>query len=151
MTLVRMRNRGDLNPWNALNELESQFNHFFAPARRVVGENGDAFWTPLADLHETDDAFIVEMDIPGMSKEDIQIEVMDNIATIKGERKREAGTAKDGFRHTERSYGRFERSVEIPGGFDGAGVEAKFVDGVLRVTLPKKEEAKSRLVEITAK
>ena len=148
MTLVQMRNRGGLAPWNALNELESQFNNFFAPVHRAVGENGDAYWTPSADLHETDNAFVVELDIPGVKKEDIRIELVDNVATIKGERKREA--KKDGYRHAERSYGKFERTIEIPGGFDGAGVEAKFENGVLRVTLPKKEEATSRLVEVTA-
>ena len=150
MTLVRMRNRRDLSPWNALNELESHFNGFLGPVRRAGGDNGEAFWTPRADLRETDSAYIVEMDIPGLMKDDIQIEVIGNVATIKGERKREADTEKDGYRHAERSYGKFERTVEIPGGFDSAGVEAKFENGVLRVTLPKKEEAKSRLVEIAA-
>jgi HSP20 family protein len=144
-----MRSRGDLNPWNALSELETQFNHFLDPVRRVAGSNGDAFWAPLADLYETDNAFIVELDIPGMKKEDIQIEVMDNVATIKGERKRadDAGS-KEAYLHTERRYGSFERTIDIPGGFDGVGVEAKFEDGVLRVTLPKREEAKSRFIEV---
>ena len=150
MAIVRRMNRGgDLSPWSALRELETEFNRFFGDFGKEVGF-GQRRFMPAVDLRETDDAFIVEADIPGMKKEDIHIDVVEDVLTIRGERKEETERKEKDFHRVERQYGSFVRSVEIPGGFNPDQVNAKFEDGVLRVTLPKREESKPRSITVNA-
>ncbi len=144
MGLVRWRERGDLSPWSALRDLESQFN-------RVFGDFGlSSNWTmdPLVDISETDEAYVLEADLPGISKQDIELSCVDNVVTIKGERKHEKKVDDEGVQRTERRYGAFQRSFEIPGGFETDKVSAEYTDGVLRVTLPKREESKPKQIDV---
>lgn len=160
MTLVPRRIRkelaprrfGDSDPWNALLDLESFFN-------RAIGETGGDFfegfrseWAPAVDVSETDDAYVVEADIPGMRKEDIKIEVENDVLTIRGERKseKEEKDEKKGYHRVERRMGAFVRSLRVPGGVKAEDVSAKFQDGVLKVTLPKPEESKPKLITVKA-
>lgn len=149
MALVRWNANPELSPWSALRDLENQFNQFFGDTSG--GRTGGQSWVPAVDVHEEDDAYVVEADIPGLKKEDIHLEVIENTLTIKGERKSERETKKDGFRRVERSYGSFQRSVEVPGGFDAENVSAKFEDGVLKVRMPKREETKPRRIAVGEK
>ncbi len=150
MALVRWKDAGNIAPWSALQDLETQMN-------RLLGEFGgqlsplEGAWMPAADLRETDDHYIVELDIPGMKKEELDITAIDNVLTVKGERQSEHKEGEDeerGYRRYERQYGRFERSFEIPGGFDAENVEAQYEEGVLRIKLPKREEAKPRQIDV---
>ncbi len=145
MSLVRYRN--EVSPWNALRELETHFNRMFND------ENGTTVpkdWIPAVDVSESDEAYIVDWDIPGMKREDITLEVFENTLMVRGERKaeHEDEDKKRGYHRVERSYGSFQRSIRIPGGFNPDEVTANFNDGVLRVTLPKTDEARPRQIPV---
>lgn len=144
MALVRWT-ENELSPWGAFRDLERQLNRVFGD---TGASNGDRNWVPAIDIHESEDAFTVEVDIPGMKKEDIHIEVMDNVLTVRGERKSETEKKDKNYHRVERSYGSFARSVELPGRFNTEKVGAKFEDGVLKVTLPKTEDTKPRRISV---
>jgi len=150
MALVRWTRRGELSPWSALRDLEEQFGRVFGSLRDEGGWSEGA-WAPAMDVTETPDAYIIEADLPGMKKDDIELVVLENLVTLKGERKFEHEKSSDGYSRFERRYGSFQRSFEVPGGFDGDKVTAAFEDGVLRVTLPKREEAKPKQIQVKVK
>ena len=147
MALVRWKNYGELNPWSPLRELEGQFNRFFGELAREfdLSDNG---WSPAVDFKEGEHENTLEADLPGMKIEDIEVTVMDNCIILRGERKRDTETSEKGTHRVERRYGAFERCFEVPGGFDAEKINAQFDGGVLCVTLPKREEAKPRQVEV---
>ena len=147
MALVRWRDRGELSPWGPFRDLEGHFNRLFGELNRDY-DLFDRGWSPAVDLKEEEQGYTLEADLPGLKKEDIDLTVVDNVITIKGERKQETETKEKGYHRVERRYGTFERSFEIPGGFEAAKIEAKFDNGVLRVTLPKREESKPKQVEV---
>jgi len=147
MALVRWKDRGELSPFSALRDIENQFGRLFSELNRDYDVFGRV-WSPTVDLKETDDAYTLEADLPGLKKEDIDLIVVDNVVTVKGSRKHEAETKDKGYHRIERRYGTFERSFEIPGGFDAEKVNAKYEDGVLKVTLPKREETKPKQIEV---
>jgi HSP20 family protein len=130
--------------WNIDDEFNRMFEQFGKPVAWV--EQGR--YAPAMDVHETEDAYVVEADVPGLKKDDVHIEVADNVLTIKGERKDEKEDKDKNYHRVERSFGSFARSVALPAGFDGTKVSAKFDNGVLTVTLPKPEERKPRRVEV---
>lgn len=105
-------------------------------------------WRPAADVRETEEAFIVEAELPGMKKEDVSVTFEDNTLTISGERKYEEETNGSQLRRVERSYGSFSRSFRLPREIDAENVEAAFTDGILTVTVPKTETVKPRMIEI---
>ncbi len=113
------------------------------------GETGHRTWLPAVDIFENDDAFVATADLPGLKKGDIDISIEDNVLTVSGERKFEQSEEEGTFRRVERSYGTFRRSFTLPRGVDSAKVEARFEDGVLTLTLPKSEMAKSRKITVS--
>jgi HSP20 family protein len=131
--------------WNPFQDLEREID-------RIVGErpvrSALRGWAPAVDVQETDEAYALYADLPGLSKEDITISVEDNAVTIRGERKRAEEHKDDEFQRVERSFGVFERTFTVRDGFDAGKVEAKFKDGVLTLTLPKLEERKPRQIEV---
>lgn len=104
-------------------------------------------WDPDVDVSETDDEIEVSAELPGISRDDIDISISDNVVTIKGE-KQEERRPEGHQHHVERRYGRFIRSFSLPSGVDADNAEAKYEDGVLRMKLPKKEESRSRQIEV---
>ena len=107
-------------------------------------------WMPAMDLVEADDHFVLKADLPGLSEEDVSLEVRDNALTISGERKAEHESRERGWYRVERSFGRFSRSLTLPEGVDAEGISASFHNGVLSVRIPKPEERKPRRVQIQA-
>lgn len=107
-----------------------------------------AAWTPLADFTETDDAYQIEVEVPGVKRDDINIEVMDRELVISGEYKERERTGL--LRRSTRRVGRFEHRTLLPGDFNADGINATLSDGVLTVTVPKAEASKPRRIEITA-
>lgn len=107
-------------------------------------------WMPPVDIFETDDAFIVTADLPGLTKDDLEIDLENNLLTVSGERRFEKGTEDSGtkFRRVERAYGSFRRSFNLPSSVDAGKVEATFKDGVLTLNLPKAELAKARKIAV---
>ncbi len=147
MALVRWTRQNDLAPWSALRDLEGTFGRMFGELTREHLVN-ESCWAPAVDLRETDEAYTLEADLPGIKKEDIEVVAVDNTVTLKGERKDTREARADGIHRFERRYGCFQRTFELPAGFKADEVAAKYEDGVLRVTLPKKEEAKPRQIEV---
>ncbi|MDA8020454.1 MAG: Hsp20/alpha crystallin family protein [Thermoanaerobaculia bacterium] len=128
-------------------------DRFFNEVGFPAGENGadtSDRWLPPVDIQETDDAFVVSADLPGLSKDDIDISLEDGVLTLAGERKfSNEETEGKTFRRIERSYGSFRRSFTLPQGVDAKKVNAKFTDGELHLTLPKSATAKPRKITIS--
>jgi HSP20 family protein len=131
------------------NEMNRLFNTVFdtpAPA----GNGGMRRWLPAMDLVESGEHFVLRADLPGLSEEDVTIEVEDRVLTISGERKSEHEVNKDGYHRIERAFGAFSRSLTLPEGIDAESVQASFDRGVLEVRIPKPEERKPRKITIGA-
>ena len=105
-------------------------------------------WVPAMDLTEAEDHFILKADLPGLSDEDVSIEVQDDTLTISGERQAEHVQREKGWHRIERSFGRFSRALTLPDGVDPEGVTAEFDRGVLTVRIPKPEERQPRRISI---
>jgi HSP20 family protein len=105
-------------------------------------------WVPAMDLVEAEDHFVLKADLPGLSEDDVAIEVQDNVLTISGSREAEHERKEKGWYRLERSYGSFSRSLTLPDGVDADKVEANFDRGVLQITIPKPEERKPRRISI---
>lgn len=106
-------------------------------------------WRPAIDIAETEHDVILTMDLPGIERQDLDVSVVDNRLTIKGERKQE-GPSKERHTHrVERSYGTFSRAFDLPAGVDATKIAATYRDGVLAVSVPKVEATKPRQIEVT--
>ncbi|MDZ7723311.1 MAG: Hsp20/alpha crystallin family protein [candidate division KSB1 bacterium] len=122
------------------------FDRFFDDFLRETEDS--MVWTPRMDVKENKNSYTVMTDLPGLEKKDIDVSIQDNVLTVKGER-RQVETNKDENSHfEERYYGTFQRSVTLPGKVDDKKVKAEYTEGVLKLTLPKAEEAKSKQIEI---
>ena len=125
----------------------SEFNRLF---NTLFDESRAQRWVPAMDLVEADDHFLLKADLPGLSEEDVAIEIRDNTLTISGERKSEYETREGGWYRVERATGQFSRALSLPDGIDPDAVSAEFNKGVLEVRIPKPEERKPRRVQIKA-
>jgi HSP20 family protein len=108
----------------------------------------DRAWMPAVDVKESEDTLGFAVELPGLTRDDIEITIENNILTIAGERKFEKEVKGEEYHRLERSYGHFSRSFTLPVGIRTDAVEADFTDGVLHVRLPKQENAKPRKIEI---
>ena len=108
-------------------------------------------WSPAVDIYETENELVLKADVPDVDPKDIDVRVENQTLTISGERKFEQENASKGFHRIERSYGSFVRSFAVPNAFDTDKIDAGFKNGVLSVTLPKKETAKPRQVKVEVK
>ena len=139
-------------PARELSSLQSEMNRLFNTMfDSPSGGGGTAAlrrWMPAMDLLETDDHFVLRADLPGMSEEDVNIELEDSTLTISGERKAEHETKDEGYYRLERAFGAFSRTLQLPKGIDPESVTASFDRGVLEVRIPKPEERKPRRIEI---
>jgi HSP20 family protein len=106
-------------------------------------------WTPAVDIFEAQNHdLVVKAELPAMKKEDIKVSVEQNVLTLEGERKFDESVAKDQYHRLERGFGAFRRSFTLPATADAARISASYVDGVLTITIPQREEAKAREVAI---
>jgi HSP20 family protein len=143
MTIVRWE------PMRELTSLQSEMNRLFNTVFDTPQANGGLRrWVPAMDLVETKEAFVLRADLPGVSEEDVKIEVEDNLLTVSGERKSEHETRDEGFYRMERAFGTFSRSLTLPKGVNPDAVAASFDRGVLEVHIPKPEQAKPRRISI---
>lgn len=147
MSLLVPMKRSNVFPWAGFGELEQQLERLINPTT-APGQTQNANWMPPVDIHESEDAYTLVADLPGMKKEDISVNIVEDRVTLKGSRKREERHEEKGYRRYERAEGTFERSFRINGGVDAAKVEATFENGVLTVKLPKPEETKPRQIEV---
>ena len=149
MTIVRWE------PLRELGTLQSEMNRLFTTAFDGPGMAGNGSgggtmrrWMPAMDLLESGDHFVLRADLPGMSEEDVSIELEDSTLTISGERKADHGREGEGFYRVERATGAFSRSLTLPKGVDADAVTARFDRGVLEVRIPKPHERKPRRISI---
>jgi HSP20 family protein len=137
-------------PFRELAAVQARLNRIFTePYAGGDDTPTRADWAPSVDVFETaQHELVLKAELPGVKKEDIDLKVENNVLTIRGERKQEVGAKEDAYHRIERSYGSFARSFTIPSTVNAEGVKAEYKDGVLSVTLPAREEAKPRQVQI---
>jgi HSP20 family protein len=122
---------------------------FGETARREGSEEGSlGVWAPAVDVKETVDGLQMSVELPGMDPKDVEVSVENNRLSIKGERSFEQAKEGETYHRVERAYGAFERSFTLPSAFAGEKIEAKAKDGVLTLTIPKREEAKPKSIKV---
>ena len=110
-----------------------------------------ASWTPAVDIYEDKDAYLIKAELPEIEKEDVKVSLDNNVLTISGARKFEHEDKRDNYHRVERAYGQFTRSFTLPNNVETEKIGAEFKTGVLRLTIPKKEEAKPKQIEVSIK
>ena len=132
--------------------MEKRLSTIFGRAPMTNGERKEAIsvteWSPLVDITEDDKEYLVKAEIPEMKKEDIKINVHDDVLTVSGERKYEKEEKGKKYHRVERAYGSFLRSFALPENADGSKISAEYKDGMLTVHLPKSEQAKKKAIEV---
>jgi HSP20 family protein len=137
------------DPMRELDSLQGDMNRLFDRFFEGRAPNGvSRRWIPAMDLVETEDHLVLRGDLPGMTEDDVDIEIKDGVLTVSGERKADQEEKGEGYHRVERSFGRFSRSLSLPQGIDAERVEANFDSGVLEVRIPKPAEAKPTRVQI---
>jgi len=154
MSIVRV------HPFADMFNLQREMNRWFdtlAPARRETNsESESAVWRPAVDIYEDDHSYVIEAELPGLTRDDVKINFQEATLTISGERRyvnektegNGEGTKDKSCHRMERVYGRFFRSFTLPAMVNAEDIKAKFDNGVLTVTVPKAESVKPRQIEI---
>src|ERR1043166_209357 len=139
------------DPFRDLRTLQEEVNRLFTGnIARSFDDEGIArgAWSPSVDIYENKDHIVLEAELPGMKREDFDLSVENNVITLRGERHFEKKDASANYDRVERAYGSFTRSFTLPNSVTAEGATANYSNGVLRVTLPKREETKGRRIEI---
>jgi HSP20 family protein len=139
------------DPFRDLRTLQEEVNRLFTGnIARGFDDEGIArgAWSPSVDIYENKDHIVLEAELPGMKREDFELSVENNVITLRGERHFEKKDESDNYHRVERAYGSFTRSFTLPNSVTAEGANAEYSNGVLRVTLPKREETKARRIEI---
>lgn len=151
MAIIRstLRNPG-VAPWRELEDVSSRLARFFDEGPFLKVENGSA-WMPAVNVSETKDSLVLTAELPGMTENDIAVEIENNVLTLTGEKteERTEGDEERRYHVWERSYGSFRRSFTLPRTVKADEITARFENGVLRIDLPKLAEAKGRKIEIS--
>ncbi|MFO8231060.1 MAG: Hsp20/alpha crystallin family protein [Longimonas sp.] len=131
------------------NEIDQVFNRLF-PTSDENGRNESTtrMWAPRTDMVETPDNYEIRLDLPGLSKDDLTINMQERQLTVSGERRHEARNEDDEYVRVERAFGHFHRSFTLPQSIQEDNIEASYQDGVLTITVPKAEESKPRQIAI---
>jgi HSP20 family protein len=142
-------------PFRDLVSLQERMNRLFEESFRGARGSGEedaslSSWAPAVDIYEHDGSIVLKAELPGVSPKDVDVRVENNVLTLRGERKFENDVKKESYHRVERSYGSFLRSFTLPNVVDTDRIKAEYKDGVLRLTLPKKEEAKPKQISIQA-
>jgi HSP20 family protein len=146
MALVRWTPMGNLQSFQ--HEMNRMVNEFFGGGNGEAAGTELSSWTPAVDIHETDDGYVIKAELPGVSKDDVSIDIHQNTLTLRGQRKHEAEVKQDKYHRVERAYGTFQRSFTLPAMIDQEKVQATYKDGVLELHLPKSEAAKPKRIAI---
>src|SRR5205809_5335188 len=133
------------DPLASLRQFEDAFTRFFTEPQ------SNRPWSPSVDIYETENELVLKADVPDVDLKDIDVRVENQTLTIAGERKFEKKDNVKGYHRIERSYGNFVRSFAVPNSFDTENINAAYRNGVLTVTLPKKEAAKPRQIKVEVK
>ena len=138
-------------PFSNLVTAQREFDRLFKDALTPFmgeGELSTRTWAPPVDIYETENDIVLKAELPGVDPKDVEVKVEDNTLYLKGERKFEKEVKNESYHRVERAYGSFARSFSLPNSISTDKVKAEFKDGLLTLTLPKREEAKPRTVKI---
>ena len=136
-------------PFRGVNTLQDQFNRLFNDVFDRKGEESSlTAWAPAVDIYETEHELVVKADLPEVDPKDLEIRVENNILTIRGERKFEKKVNEDNYLRVERAYGSFARSFTLANTVNSDAIKADYQDGVLTLTIPKREEAKPKQIKV---
>jgi HSP20 family protein len=146
-----------ITKWQPYSDLVNMYDRW----NRLLGEdfldesskNGltPSAWRPMTDIYETKDAYVFKVELPGFKKEELTVEFSNETLTLRGERKQEEETKNENCHRLERNYGMFERSFTIPKNVDAKKIDAQLKDGILLLSIPKVEEAKTKAIPIQVK
>lgn len=148
--LTRQSNRW-LDPFDLLSDLQEDFGRLFSPSLRTGNPESGKSLVPSLEIHEDENQFTMSIDVPGIDRKDIDISVTGNTLTIKGERNEETKKKEKGYFYSERRYGSFQRSVQLPSEVESEKILANYKDGVLEVVIPKSEKAKPKQIKVDVK
>jgi HSP20 family protein len=140
-------------PFRDLLSLQERMNRMFDESYRGGRQAGEDWalggsWAPAVDIYEKDGNIVLQAELPGLDPKDVDVRVENNVLTLRGQRKLDESVNKDNYHRVERSYGSFTRSFTLPNVVDTDKIQANYKDGVLRLTLPTKEEAKPKQIAI---
>lgn len=140
------------DPFLELEDVSKHLNRIFGRTPARIEPDRElltmADWTPSVDISETDTAYMIKGEIPGVDRENVKVTIEDGMVTISGERKQEKEEKDKKFHRIERSYGSFMRSFRLPDNVDETAVKAEFKDGMINVTLPKSAKTKARSIDV---
>jgi HSP20 family protein len=137
------------SPFREIETMQRQMNRLFD---NLVGFTEDQYNTsfiPAAEIEETEQALHLKLEVPGLEPQDLNVEVTADAVSISGERKSESRTEEQGMVRSEFRYGKFQRVIPLPTRIQNTNVQAEYKDGILRLTLPKTEEEKNKVVKVT--
>src|SRR5688572_26299198 len=141
-------------PFRDLLSLQERMNRLFDESfARTRGADEDwalgGAWAPAVDIYEQAGNIVLKAELPGVDPKDVDVRVENNTLTLRGERKLDSEVKRESFHRVERSYGAFSRSFTLPTVVDTANIKADFKDGILRLTLPTREESKPKQIQIS--
>src|ERR1700732_2291363 len=136
-------------PFRGIATLQDQINRLFNDGIERTGEDSSlTTWTPAVDIYETEHELVVKADLPQVDPKDLDIRVENNILTLRGERKFESKVSEDKYLRVERTYGSFSRSFALANTVNTEAIKAEYQNGVLTLTVPKREEAKPKQIKV---
>lgn len=156
-TALAPRSFREIGVFDPFRQLQERFNRMFGegfdPFLKSFGEENWSLstWSPACDIYENDNDIVVKAELPEVKKEDVHVSFENGVLTIRGERKFSEETKRENFHRLERSYGEFTRSFTLPSFVDADNINADFKDGMLRVSMAKREEAKPKQIEVKVK
>lgn len=139
----------ELTPWKPFRDIDELWERFFRELSTIEPFRQE--WVPSLDVSETENNIVVKAELPGIDPKEIDISLTDDLLTIKGEKKQEKEEKDENYHRVERSYGAFTRSLRLPQEVRSEKIEANYKDGILKITLPKSEEAKRKEIKIKVK
>lgn len=145
----------ELIRWNPMREMfniRRQMNHWFDDAFNPTVQNDAELslwdWHPVVDVYDNDENIVIKAELPGIDKKDINIDVKDGVLTLKGERSYDNEVKKDKYYRRERSFGKFERTFQLPVDVNPEKISADYKDGILKINIPKPEEQKPKQITV---
>lgn len=135
-------------PANLFQQFDNELNRFFSGARTEAA-NQSFDWTPAVDIREEENRYVLEADIPGVARENIDISLEDSVLTVKGERRIDTAENTDGYRRRERRHGSFLRQFTLPDTVNTEAISATVTDGVLEIRIPKQDKPSARKIAVS--
>jgi HSP20 family protein len=151
MALIRWKPRRETGPFGELLGIQDEINRLFdttlgRPLERMGLFEGE--WAPAVDVLEDENRVVVKAELPGMTEKDIEVSILGDTLTIKGEKRKEEEKKEKHYHRMERTYGVFHRTVTLPSSVASDKTKASFKDGILEIEMPKKEEAKPKQIKV---